>query len=267
MEITHAYPDTKFSFAVIRAGFELFRSLANPKDGEKYSENATVQVGYRRIRYDDLAEAGREYGARDLLEARFLAHDYRSPHSSMNVLVSHQNGRVQTAVSAEGLDRAALERIHQHFADAAPQAVVKSTAKATRPTVFIGHGRSQAWRDLKDHLADQHGYKIEAYETGARAGHTIRDILASMAKTSTFALLVMTGEDEQADGSLHARQNVIHEVGLFQGSLGFDRAIVLLENGTEEFSNLYGIQQIRFDQGRIRETFGDVLATLRREFP
>jgi predicted nucleotide-binding protein len=38
----------------------------------------------------------------------------------------------------------------------------------------------------------------------------------------------MTAEDEQADGNHHARMNVIHEVGLFQGRLGFERAIVLL---------------------------------------
>ena len=27
----------------------------------------------------------------------------------------------------------------------------------------------------------------------------------------------MTAEDEHADGTKHARENVIHEVGLFQG--------------------------------------------------
>ncbi len=105
-----------------------------------------------------------------------------------------------------------------------------------------------------------------AYEVGARAGHTIRDILEEMLKSSSFAVLVMTGEDEGSDGERRARQNVIHELGLFQGRLGFARAIVLLEDGTEEFSNLHGIQQIRFGRGNIKETFGEVVATLRREF-
>ena len=35
------------------------------------------------------------------------------------------------------------------------------------PTIFIGHGHSSAWRDLKDHLAEQHGYSVQTYETGA----------------------------------------------------------------------------------------------------
>ncbi len=83
---------------------------------------------------------------------------------------------------------------------------------------------------------------------------------------STFALLVMTAEDLQADGDERARQNVVHEAGLFQGRLGFDRAIAVVEEGVEVFSNLDGIQQIRFSRGKIEETYGHVLATLRREF-
>ncbi len=133
-----------------------------------------------------------------------------------------------------------------------------------QPVVFIGHGQGLAWRDLKDHLAEKHGYAVEAYEIGARAGHAVRDVLEEMLERSSFALLVLTKEDETADGGMRARQNVVHEAGLFQGKLGFSRAIVLLEDGTEEFSNIRGIEQIRFEN--IKETFGDVLATLRREF-
>jgi predicted nucleotide-binding protein len=88
-----------------------------------------------------------------------------------------------------------------------------------------------------------------------------------MLDRSSFAVLVLTGEDIHADGELHARENVIHELGLFQGRIGFTRAIALLEEGTREFSNILGINQLRFRQGSIRETFGDVLATIRREFP
>jgi predicted nucleotide-binding protein len=120
------------------------------------------------------------------------------------------------------------------------------------------------WRDLKDHLQDKHGYQVEAYETGARAGHTIRDILDDLASTASLAFLVHTAEDEQADGTHRPRQNVVHETGLFQGRLGFSRAIALIKEGTEQFSNLQGIDQIRFTN--IKETFGEILAVIRREF-
>jgi predicted nucleotide-binding protein len=137
----------------------------------------------------------------------------------------------------------------------------------SKPSVFIGHGRNEQWRDLKDHLHEMHGYNVEAYETGARAGHEIRDILEEMMEKVSFALLVMTGEDEGEGGKMRARQNVVHELGLFQGRLGFTKAIVLLEDGTEDFSNLNGVQQIRYNKGNIRETFGEVVASLNREFP
>jgi hypothetical protein len=42
--------------------------------------------------------------------------------------------------------------------------------------------------------------------------------------------------------------------------------VLLVETGTDLFSNIDGVQQIRYPKGHIRETFGDVLATLRREF-
>jgi hypothetical protein len=41
---------------------------------------------------------------------------------------------------------------------------------------------------------------------------------------------------------------------------------MLVQKGVEVPSNLAGIQFIPFEQGRIRETFGDVLATIKREF-
>ena len=115
-------------------------------------------------------------------------------------------------------------------------------------------------------MSEQHGYSVQAYETGARAGHVIRDILRDMMSKSAFALLVLTGDDK-IDGAMYrARQNVVHETGLFQGHLGFSRAIVLLEEGVEDFSNIEGVERIPFKKDNIKETFGYVLATLRREF-
>ncbi|ASR55881.1 TIR domain-containing protein [Cellulomonas sp. PSBB021] len=135
------------------------------------------------------------------------------------------------------------------------------------PRVFIGHGgSSKQWMDLQNHLEHLHSYSVEAFETGARAGHHIRDVLERMLDVSSLALLVLTAEDEQADGAMRARQNVVHEAGLFQGRLGYSRAILLIEDGVEEFSNAAGVQHIPFPRGQIRAAFGDVLAVLRREF-
>jgi len=82
-----------------------------------------------------------------------------------------------------------------------------------------------------------------------------------------MALLVHTAEDESVDGSLRARENVVHEAGLFQGRLGFQRAIILLEQGCNEYSNIRGLTQIRFPKGNIKSAFAEVLQTIQRECP
>lgn len=86
-----------------------------------------------------------------------------------------------------------------------------------------------------------------------------------MLDQAACAFLVMTAEEEHSDESMHARANVIHEVGLFQGKLGVRRAIVLIEDGCEEFSNIAGLSQIRFTRGRISSVFEDVRRVLERE--
>ncbi len=75
----------------------------------------------------------------------------------------------------------------------------------------------------------------------------------------------MTAEDEHADTTKHARENVVHEVGLFQGRLGFTRAIVLMEEECTEFSNLSGVGQIRFPKGNIEAKFEAIRQVLERE--
>lgn len=185
--------------------------------------------------------------------------------------VHRESFRLQTTVSVSAENRETIESVFDIFEQHAKDAFIPQPPKPSEPPVvpriFIGHGKNTSWRELKDHLQDKHGFKVEAYEVGARAGHTIRDILEEMLTNSSMAFLVLTGEDELVDGTFNARPNVVHETGLFQGRLGFSRAIVLLEEGTKEFSNLYGIQQLRFAKEKIREVFGDVVATIRREFP
>ena len=138
----------------------------------------------------------------------------------------------------------------------------KITITSEPITVFIGHGNDNQWRHLKDHLHEQHGFNVEAYEIGPRAGSTVKEVLELMLDKSSFALLILTGEDMDTYGQMHARENVIHELGLFQGKLGFKKAIVLLEKDTAEFSNILGITQIRFAKGileRHLETYWPLL--------
>jgi hypothetical protein len=139
------------------------------------------------------------------------------------------------------------------------------TAGATLKTVFIGHGRSPLWRELMDFIEKRLKLHVEEFNSVSAAGITTVDRLSTLLDTAGFALLIMTAEDEQADGKMRARENVIHEVGLFQGRIGFNRAIVLIEEGCEEFSNIHGLGQIRFPRGHIGAKFEEIREVLERE--
>ena len=131
--------------------------------------------------------------------------------------------------------------------------------------IFIGHGRSQQWRELKDFITERLRLPVDEFNRVPVAGITNIQRLQQMLDQAAIALLVMTAEDETSEGRLRARQNVIHEVGLFQGRLGFTKAIVLLEEDCEAFSNIAGLGQIRYPSGRINAIFEQVREVLERE--
>jgi predicted nucleotide-binding protein len=136
---------------------------------------------------------------------------------------------------------------------------------ATGSRVFIGHGRSPIWRVLKDFVQDRLGLPWDEFNREPTAGVTTTARLQGMLNEAGFALIVMTAEDDQPDGSVRARENVVHEAGLFQGRLGFTKAILLVEEGCGEFSNIHGLGQVRFPRGRIEAAFEEVRRLLERE--
>ena len=131
--------------------------------------------------------------------------------------------------------------------------------------IFIGHGGSDVWKEFRGFLKDRLQLQVDDFNRVSIAGKTNVDRLKEMLDSACFAFLIMTAEDESREGTKHARQNVIHEVGLFQGRLGFSRAIVLLEDGCEEFSNIAGLGQIRFSNKNILAAFDLIRMALEQE--
>jgi len=139
------------------------------------------------------------------------------------------------------------------------------TGSKTGNRIFIGHGRSSAWRDLKEFVQDRLDLEFEEFDRESTPGKSTKERLQEMLDNAGFAFLVLTAEDDMGDGSKQARANVIHEVGLFQGRLGFEKAIILLEKGCAEFSNIVGTTQIRFTKGNIKAVSEELRRVLERE--
>ncbi|MYB19145.1 MAG: hypothetical protein F4Y16_09185 [Holophagales bacterium] len=271
------YVHSVFTAVVLEEAIETVRRLAPTlEEDDSHYITRTVTIDRSQWTYDSDAEffAACRRSMHDVSYAEefslYRGRDEDDLDFRFYSLVNNAGVHIAT-VEVKSLKRdviAAVAGVFENHADAArvPEPDPEDQEDGNEPTVFVGHGHNPAWRDLKDHLTDKHGITIEAYEIGARAGHAVRDILQSMLKSCSMALLVMTGDDEVGEHA-RTRQNVVHEAGLFQGKLGFERAIVLIEEGVESFSNIDGIETIRFEKGSIQSTFGDVVATIRREFP
>ena len=169
---------------------------------------------------------------------------------------------IETTMATVGSLTEIARQVASHISRQYRQPVPRSP-QASR--VFIGHGHSHLWRELKDFLQDKLGLAADEFNREPAAGMPIAGRLLAMLDSATIAFLVMTGEDEQLDGALRARENVVHEAGLFQGRLGFERAIVLLEEGCQKFSNNAGLVHINFPKNNIRAAFHDVREVLERE--
>jgi len=135
----------------------------------------------------------------------------------------------------------------------------------TKQCVFIGHGRNPLWARLQLFLENDLNLVTVNYESESRVGDSIVPVLEKMLSQATFAVLILTAEDETAVGGKRARQNVIHEAGLFQGKLGFRKAILLRQEGLEDFTNVAGLQYIGFSGDRIDQTFYELQRVLKRE--
>lgn len=261
MKKTKNYPNVYFTPEIILEAEGVLISFVEEKNRKPYSFQRKIELTNGEGWDHDLDE-------------EFFA-DYRKPFYGVFYYTTWKGFSFDfdiysqtTHVSITAPERRQIEAVFEIFERNVDKCKLPPAPEKPKPkpVIFIGHGRNEQWKNLKDHLHEKHGYEVEAYEIGARAGHEIRDILEEMLNRTSFAILVMTGEDKTEKGEILPRLNVVHELGLFQGKLGFPKAIVLLEEDTEVFSNIHGTHQIRYGKGNIKETFGEVLATLRREF-
>lgn len=262
------YGRVKFAPEVIRAAYQVFSKCLPSKNQKVSSANQEIEFESESWTFDSEDEFFADY-RKDVKSASFYRM-HMGPAGSSHchfLLMFYWRG---TTVTIKLITRKEIERVFEVFEVNAEQARLpeKDVKKKLREEikVYIAHGRSPQWRDLKDHLQDKHGFRVITYETGPRAGYSIEEVLKEMAREASIAFLIHTGEDLDKGDVLHARENVIHETGLFQGRLGWKKSIVLLEDGCNEFSNIAGVQQLRFSKGNIKEIFGDVVSCIYREF-
>ena len=263
MEKSIRFLKTAFGANVLRQAVLIMGERIS-NNGIRYS-HLRMSLGDASWTYDEAEEFWADY-PKSTGSVEFWVAGEGTSEYKMSVLVFGAGNARETFVSVTGPTRVDIETVFNIFEASREASKLPDEPVQSKGKIFIGHGGSTLWQDLHHHLANQQGYEVSAYEVGARAGHGVRDILEAMLDSSYMAFLIMTGEDETAEEQIRPRQNVVHELGLFQGRLGFPRGIAVVEEGIELFSNVYGIQQIRFSPGNLKEAYGDIVATIRREF-
>ncbi len=160
------------------------------------------------------------------------------------------------------LDQMTKDDLQGEVAILNPRKVKDEEIKGGR--VFIGHGRNKLWARVQLYLKDELGLDAFTFESESRTSQTITQILEEILSSSSYAILILTAEDEMLDGKIRARQNVIHEAGLFQGRLGFEKVVILKEDQAETLSNLAGLQYIPFTGENIEQAFYELQRKLKK---
>lgn len=122
--------------------------------------------------------------------------------------------------------------------------------------IFISHGHNELLKfKLKDFISSRMKLHPVVLSEQPSLGLTIVEKLEKVSEECGFAIVLMTKDDEQVNGGLRARQNVIHEIGFFQGKYGRNHVVLLAERGVEVFTNISGIVRIEFDSGSFETVF------------
>ena len=127
---------------------------------------------------------------------------------------------------------------------------------SVRRRVFISHGRAPDWREVQNYIEKDIGIPTLELAQEANQGRTVLGKLWESSLQCDSAVIVMTGDDLTADGQARARENVIHEIGFFQGKYGLAKVCLIHEEGVSIPSNIQGLVYTPFPKGLVSASFG-----------
>jgi hypothetical protein len=209
------------------------------------------------------------FGAESKHLKEFRAINYTS--SAFRAIFASKKAFLDGLDQAEALLQSMIEEIEDWFdldeisRQLVPQSRSDGGESPDPLCVFIGHGGDDLWMRVKLFLEETLRLTTVTYESELPVGESVVPFLEKMLTRADFAILVLTGEDETTHGTKRARQNVIHEAGLFQGKLGFKRTVMLIQEGVESFTNVAGLQYIAFAGNQVEHAFHHLLPVLIRE--
>ena len=138
---------------------------------------------------------------------------------------------------------------------------IRANSELAQPTqttenrVFITHGRSNDWRAVQAFIEKDVGLSTIELAQQPNAGQTIIEKVIDNAARCNSAVIVMTGDDVANESEARVRENVMHEIGFFQGRYGRSFVVLLHEEVVNIPTNLSGVAYVPFPKGTIEAGF------------
>ncbi|WP_041741336.1 TIR domain-containing protein [Collimonas fungivorans] len=221
-----------------RGGIPQHRRSFNPMDVVHYFKQAAVQLAILQKYMPDWYSDFHQLPLEPELQMMATPEDVRPMHFS----------------------RAQMERlvrdIEQLFEIRANSQHSASQVKVAPRKVFISHGRSKDWYEVQAHIEKDLMLMTMELAQEPSKGQTIIEKLEANSEQCDSAVIVMSGDDADADGQARVRENVMHEIGYFQGKYSRQRVVLLHEEGVSVPTNLSGIVYVAYPKGVVSATFG-----------
>jgi predicted nucleotide-binding protein len=138
-----------------------------------------------------------------------------------------------------------VERINKKLIPESGERVTQSPSGGER--VFIIHGHDEASKSQVARLVEKLGFTAVILAEQTNRGRTIIEKLERHSDVA-FAVAILTPDDVVGTQSARARQNVILELGHFEGKLGRDRVCILYVPGVDMPSDIKGVAYYELDK-------------------
>ncbi|MDP9072234.1 MAG: nucleotide-binding protein [Actinomycetota bacterium] len=136
---------------------------------------------------------------------------------------------------------------------------------ATAGNVFLSHRGGVGGPALEEGL-ERRGFAVKTFQRSGNRQDATRSLLESLVQGRDFAVVVHQADDEGAHGRGRAREHVLHEVGLSQGRLGLDRAVIVRQEPCEPFAEAHAVVELAF-RSDPREVLDELAGLIRSSLP
>jgi len=241
--------DIKIAFAKLAGVLKAMKTLLDHRSGHNLSR-PTQQFSPRNVG-ENFQIAERQL---TVLRERLPALYGDFPRLQIVPTVPMQTSPPEPWYSRDQVSALARD-IEQIFETRAYSELATPEAAPPETRVFISHGRTDDWREVQAYVERDLAIKTLELAQEPSQGRTVLQKLEEESSRCNYAVIVMTGEDRDAEGNARARENVLHEIGYFQGKFGLSAVCVLHEEGTSLPSNIGGLVYVPFTRGQVQSTF------------